>query len=183
MQKDSSDRLINTLEGMINLSQMNSLSSSVDMVMLDVNSLVKECYDDQLPLANSKGIAFDLELTEQPQSIMGDHSLFKVAMNQIINNAIKFTDQGTITINVSSKNNFVKILIQDTGIGIRKKNLKKVFEMFVQESQGLSRKYEGTGIGLTMAKKYIELMDGVIKVKSQTKKGSTFSIKFPLEHV
>ncbi len=180
MQKESSDRLINTLEGMISLSQINTLSGSLNLVELDVNTLITECYHEQLHNATSKKITFDLDLSITAVRIMGDRDLLKISIDQLINNAIKFTERGTITIRTSSKKDFVKISIEDTGIGIHKKNQKKIFEMFVQESQGLSRIYEGTGIGLTMAQKYTELMDGEIKVKSEPNKGSRFTIKFPL---
>ena len=178
MQKESSNRLINTLERMISLSQMESLNSTLNITRFNVNKAVQVCFIKQQHYAVTKKLTYTIELAPQPVFILADEDLFKVAIDNLINNAIKYTHQGTIHISVYITENVVTVKIEDTGIGIRKKNLPKIFEMFVQESQGLSREFEGTGIGLTMSKKYIELMDGKIKVKSQVNKGSSFTVQF-----
>lgn len=180
IQKDSSERLINTLEGMIKLSHMESLNGVLEFTKIEVNKLIEDRFKSQLHLASNKKLDFKLKLLDKDLLIKGDLEWFKVAMDNIINNAIKYTETGKIIIRVGQQDNQVKIEVKDTGIGIEKSKIASIFEMFVQESQGLSRKYEGTGIGLTMSKKYIELMDGTIHVKSTVGKGSLFIIKFPL---
>ena len=104
-------------------------------------------------------------------------------MNNLINNAIKFTYQGGVIIQldlvlVDSKS-WAVIKVIDTGIGIQKQALGIIFDEFRQASEGLNRAFEGTGLGLTITKKSVELMDGKISVESFEGKGSTFNVCFP----
>ena len=100
-----------------------------------------------------------------------------------MNNAIKFSNNGGILIDVRKQKSDDKIYsvisIKDTGIGIEAKDIKYIFDEYRQVSEGLTRKYEGTGLGLTISKKYVELMNGTIEVESKVNEGSNFIIKFP----
>ena len=84
-----------------------------------------------------------------------------------------------MVVKVKDEKSIVKISIKDSGIGIGKDNLKKIFDPFIQESIGLSRKYEGTGIGLSLSKRYIEILGGKIKVTSKLNEGTKFVITIP----
>jgi len=101
-------------------------------------------------------------------------------VHNIVGNAIKFTENGEVNIHISvcPKNN-VSIRVTDTGIGISKEFLPKVFNAFEQESTGHGRGYEGSGLGLSISKRYIELLGGEIVVDSEKNEGSTFEILLP----
>ena len=101
-------------------------------------------------------------------------------MLNIISNAIKFSNPGgEIHVNVSDKGELVEISVKDNGIGIDKMHLDSIFKRFYQEDKSLSRNAEGSGIGLSLVKSFVEMHDGKISVESEINKGSTFTIKLP----
>jgi len=101
-------------------------------------------------------------------------------MNNLINNALKFTNEGGVFVTLEVFHRNFIINIKDTGIGIPKDSIDLIFEEFRQVSEGLGRGFQGTGLGLTICKKYVELLGGQISVKSTPKKGSEFSFQIPL---
>jgi PAS domain S-box-containing protein len=112
-----------------------------------------------------------------------DKKLFSAIINNIINNAIKFTKIGGVIINLRLETEGLKswfvVSVKDSGIGIAEKDQKLIFDEFRQVSEGIGRNFEGTGLGLTLAKNYIEKFEGTLTVNSSLNSGSTFTIKFP----
>jgi signal transduction histidine kinase len=97
-----------------------------------------------------------------------------------VNNAIKFTETGSIRIEASVKDQYVFLKVIDTGIGIKKEQMDQLFRPFIQIDNGLTRKHEGTGLGLSICKKLLILLNGSIEVESEFGAGSTFSVSLPL---
>jgi len=121
-----------------------------------------------------------------PQVILGDELRITQILNNLISNAIKFTPRGQVTISASDENLEagrvrVNFMVQDTGIGIKKKDLARIFEAFEQADQGKFRKYGGTGLGLNITQKLIELQGGKIIVASKLNVGTTFSFFLDFE--
>jgi CheY-like chemotaxis protein len=116
--------------------------------------------------------------------VSGNKDFIEQSISNILDNAIKYTPKGSITVIIdkeySGKKHFAKISVSDTGIGIPKRQIGLIFQEFRQVSEGTNRSYEGAGLGLTTAKKMIELMDGSISVESKEGEGSTFTILLPL---
>ena len=103
-------------------------------------------------------------------------------MFNLLSNAVKFTpENGRITINAKLTNQHIQIAVIDTGIGIKPEDVDKIFEAFRQLDASYARRYEGTGLGLTLTKRLVELHGGKIWVKSEYGKGSTFTFTLPLE--
>ena len=177
--KESEDRLLYTLDNLSNFSELEAIKSNLNIIKIDVNYLIETCYREYRHLADAKKLGYEIKIDDTSPFCMSDEELLKTSVSHIIHNAIKYTDEGKITIKVESDKNNVYISVLDTGIGIRKENLKDIFEPFVQESIGLSRKYEGTGIGLSLAKRYIEILGGNIIAKSKPGKGTEFIILIP----
>ncbi|MGB8319503.1 MAG: ATP-binding protein, partial [Ignavibacteriaceae bacterium] len=98
------------------------------------------------------------------------------AFQNLIDNAIKYTNKGCVEISMRKNQNKIFVDIKDTGIGISESYMQKLFEPFSQEDDGYTRKFEGTGLGLALTKKYIELNDADLVVKSRKDEGSTFSV-------
>jgi signal transduction histidine kinase/CheY-like chemotaxis protein len=116
-----------------------------------------------------------------PQYLIGDELKLKQILINLVGNAIKFTKNGTVTLEISVNDNIannetviVKFAITDTGIGIDEKNQKKIFEAFSQENEDTNRSYGGTGLGLAISKQLVNLMDSQLKISSSPNKGSTF---------
>jgi PAS domain S-box-containing protein len=181
---DSGKRLMLTLNSIITLSQLEAgnitvsgkkilLKTSIVSVVESMNSL----YAEKKIYINTDGIS--------PVTIHTDDHLFKELLQQILDNAIKFTDQGGITIETrevtESGKKWLIVKISDTGIGIDKADFELIFQEFRQVSEGFGRKYQGSGIGLTISKKIIDLLGGKITIESDLHKGSCFSIWLPCD--
>jgi signal transduction histidine kinase len=121
----------------------------------------------------------ELNLPDGALFIKADKNLLTSTLENLIHNAIKYTPKGKVSISARQLNNNVLIEVADTGIGIADGDKQIIFEEFRQASEGFSRKYEGTGLGLTIVKKYTELMGGTITLNSEPGFGTTFILKFP----
>jgi len=121
-----------------------------------------------------------------PKVVLGDELRLTQILNNLISNAIKFTPKGQVTISAAAENTQegrvrINFMVQDTGIGIKKKDLTRIFEAFEQADQGKLRKYGGTGLGLNITKKLLELLGGKISVASKPGIGTTFSFSLDFE--
>lgn len=177
-------RLLNTMDGVLQLAQLESTISLNACHLSNLSDdLHKRVISFHIP-AKEKGLKFNVEILKEDLIVQIDSDLFNKALNYLVDNAIKYTNEGEITVcaeksTAENGSDWVVINIRDTGIGINPKYHEIIFEAFRQASEGPSRNYEGTGLGLTIANKIIELMQGKIKLVSQGKQGSTFSIWLP----
>ncbi|WP_378175770.1 PAS domain-containing protein [Aquimarina sp. SS2-1] len=176
---ESKERLLTTINNLSHFSEIETIQKNLKLVEVDVNYTVETSYREYRHFANSKNLKYILELDESCPSAIIDKDIFHTAINNIIHNAIKYTSKGKVIVKIKAKKKSIKIVIKDTGIGIGKGNLRKIFDPFIQESIGLSRKYEGTGIGLSLSKRYIEILSGKIKVISKLDRGTEFIITIP----
>lgn len=175
-------RLMSTLNAIITLSQLESgkITMTIKPMQLEqgLKSVVRslESYAaEKRNRINTDGI--------KPLTIHTDEQLVKQLFRQILDNAIKFTDGGIISIEtdhlIENENSWNLIKVTDTGIGIGKKYFEIIFQEFRQVSEGFGRQYQGSGIGLTISKKIIDLLEGRITVESVEGEGSTFIIWLP----
>ncbi|AXT55689.1 PAS domain S-box protein [Aquimarina sp. AD1] len=176
---ESKERLLATINNLSHFSEIETIQKNLNYVEVDMNYTVETSYREYRHFANSKNLNYVLKLDENCPSASIDEDIFRTALNNIIHNAIKYTDKGKVLVKVEGQEEKIKITIKDSGIGIGKDSLKKIFDPFIQESIGLSRKYEGTGIGLSLSKRYIEILGGKIKVISKLNQGTKFIITIP----
>jgi signal transduction histidine kinase len=106
--------------------------------------------------------------------------LRQIVLN-LLDNAVKFTERGEIRVSASQLNGALKLVVSDTGIGIRQEDLPQVFEEFHRGDSSSTKRYRGTGLGLAIVKKFVQLLDGEIAVESEAGKGSAFTVTLPLE--
>ncbi|MEW7277426.1 PAS domain-containing sensor histidine kinase [Aquimarina sp. 2201CG1-2-11] len=179
--EESKNRLLDTINNLSNLSEVEAMKKNINLLKHDVNFTVETSFREYKHMAEAKNLSYNLVLDTTSPYIKIDNGLFKTALNNIIHNSIKYTNTGGIIVKVYSKKskNNVYISVTDTGIGINRENLNRIFEPFIQESIGFSRKYEGTGIGLSLSKRYIEILDGEITVESKVGIGTEFCIIIP----
>ena len=134
-------------------------------------------------MAKDKGLELFYYPVRENLQLLGDKDKLRQVFINLITNSIKYTEKGEIIIQLTKhfENNteLSVINIKDTGIGIPEEYTNTIFEEFRQASEGWGRKYEGTGLGLTLTKKFVQLMNGSISLKSKVGAGSTFSITFP----
>jgi len=178
--EQSGQRLLNTLNAILDLSMLEAGSMEADHEVLDVAEEVRRKVALLRPLAKEKGLALKVHTPAEVVPALLDRSLLERILNNLVDNAIKFTEQGEVIVEVQPVDGQVEIRVRDTGIGIGADFLPGLFEAFRQESTGAGRLYEGTGLGLTITKKLLDFLGGTITVESKKDRGSTFTVSFPL---
>ena len=176
----SGRRLLDTINSVLDLSMLESDSFILHPRVLNVQEEVEEKVSLLQSLARDKGLSLLVELPEKPTLASLDPACLDRILNNLIGNAIKFTEHGHIKVVVSRKKEYVVIEISDTGIGISESFVERLFDEFEQESSGISRLYEGSGLGLSITRRLVKLMHGTISVHSERGEGSVFTVTFPL---
>jgi PAS domain S-box-containing protein len=177
---DSGQRLIETLNLILDLSRLEANKHNIDYQIVNLNELVKNVTFHFEAAAGRKKLFIKLSVPSYDVIAKTDPRMLRDVMNNLINNALKFTNEGGVFITLEVFHRNFIISIKDTGIGIPEESINIIFEEFRQVSEGLGRGFQGTGLGLTICKKYVELLNGQISVKSTINKGSEFSFQIPL---
>jgi len=180
MIRRSSERLRETLTSVLDLAQLEGESFTLRPSRLDVTSTVEETACMFAPLAERKGLRLHTEGLSEPLYAHLDGAALGRILTNLVSNAVKFTDEGQITLRVAATETHVQLDVQDTGVGISAEFLPQLFDDFRQESRGFTRAYEGNGLGLAITQKLVSLMDGTITADSTKGVGSTFSVRLPL---
>jgi len=179
----SGKRLLDTLNSIIDLSVIES--NELELFITDINlvELIKERTLLFKVATSKKGLGITSRCESESINIISDPKLLTNLLNNLIDNAVKYTKEGGITIEAGTCNDDEKyavwIKVADTGIGIPENRLEHIFDRFTQVSEGHNREYEGAGLGLTLCKKYIDVLQGKITVKSKLGEGSEFTIWLP----
>lgn len=177
---NSGRRLLNTLVSIIELSRLESSEKKVYSTKVSLADVVSSVCEKYKLEAEQKGINFYCEVSNNSLKAHLDESLLRIVITNLVDNAVKFTNKGSVTVALDiDENGFAVIRVVDTGIGISKKNLDKIFTAFIQESEGVGRSHEGIGVGLTLVKQMTLMMGGAVFVESEKNVGSKFSLRFP----
>lgn len=172
-------RLLETLNAMLDLARLEAGEIKLGATAVDVVAELREAVDLLRPVADERNLTINFVTSEVTiDAILDRQSLHRIATNLLIN-AIKFTETGDITLTLESDENRIIFSVEDAGAGINPHFLPRVFEAFQQESTGTARSHEGIGLGLTICKRLVDLMQGTITVVSQKHKGSTFTVTLP----
>jgi len=176
----SGNRLLETLNMILNISKLEAEMVDLNFKKINIVPVIEETVRLYSPIAQRKKL--DLRFTSSSDNIecLLDLNLLNSVLNNLVNNAIKYTIEGFVNVEVRAENESAVIIISDSGIGIPKSKQSQIWEAFRQVSEGFNRSFEGTGLGLTITKKYVDLMNGSISLESKEKKGSVFTIKFSL---
>ena len=179
--KSNSRRLMDTLNSILALARLEASGVEMDLDLLNVANEAHEVTELFRPLAEKD----DLELTfstsadeDQTTAYLNRGGLSSILQN-LIGNAIKFTDEGEVAVEVAASEQAVVVRVRDTGVGIAPDFVPHLFDKFVQESTGVRRSHEGSGLGLAITKRLVESMDGQIDVSSEKGVGTVFSVSFP----
>lgn len=181
----SGDRLMNTINDLIEISRIEIGDINVRNDLVDLNELMQFYYNFFKRETDEKGLKLVLEdhiKGEEAQLITDRHKLDGILMN-LIKNAVKFTVKGTVKIGNRLVNGKLLLYVADTGRGIPGDKFDSIFDRFVQVDLGGNRDYEGSGLGLSIVKGYVEALNGSIEIESAVGKGSTFYITLPYKQV
>jgi len=179
--KISGDRMLDTVNNLISVSKIETGQEKLYISEINVNEQIEELYRFFEQAAKKKGIklSFENALPAQRVRIKTDKTKFVSVLTNLVNNAIKYTDKGSVAFGYRRKDECLEFFVKDTGIGIPESRQKAVFERFVQSDMALSSAYEGSGLGLSIAKSYVEMLGGKIWLESVEGEGSRFYFTLP----
>ena len=178
--KDVLGRVLNLFNNIVEVSQIESGEVELEFVNLNCNQVLRAIYNKNLETANQKKLDFHLKLEENELNIKTDWFKLEKIISSLIENALKYTDYGEVKIQSKTTDNNAEIVISDTGKGIDEKDIKKLLEPFVQEEDAYIRRYEGAGLGLTIAYKLTNILGGKFDIQSEKNRGTNVILTFPL---
>jgi len=176
----ASQRIIRTIDLILNTAELQTCGYKPQLVKVDLNSeILNKLYKEYQLSAKQKGIEMIYICRGKDTKVIADTYSITQIFSNLINNAIKYTKKGKVKILLErNKTGNITIEIKDTGIGISKEFLQKIFEPFSQEEQGYTRSFDGNGLGLALIKKYCEINNAIMEVETEKNVGSTFRIIF-----
>ncbi len=182
----SSNRLTEALNLILDQADIETHRLKINYEPENVAQLVKDAVKIFEHEILSKELKLNLDVQSAEIIADTDKRMFSRIVNNLVQNAVKFTKQGQITIKLGvegeDENATMVLEVIDTGIGIPDEYQSLIFEAFRQISEGMNRKYQGVGLGLSVTKKFVELLGGTIEVQSKEGEGSHFTVRLPLKH-
>ena len=188
--RSAGENLLILINDILDLSKVESGQLSLELIPYDLFDIVEKSCEVIAVRAHSRNLELACRIhPDVPQHIQGDPTRLRQVLMNLLGNAIKFTEKGEIVLTVlpltenapGKTPRFLQFSVRDTGIGIPAEQINAVFEKFTQSDSSITRKYEGSGLGLTISKQIVELIGGKIWVESQPGDGSTFFFTIPLE--
>jgi PAS domain S-box-containing protein len=175
----ASKRLIQTIDGILDLSTLEAGGFEIKPQPISVRAVTERVFEELSPVGRRKGLSLSLSAEAGSPVVLFDEYCLTQAIAALLGNAIKFTESGGVAARLHRDDGGALCLeVSDTGVGIDKPYLQKLFEPFSQEDSGYARRYEGTGLGLALTRKYLDLNGARVSVESEKGSGSTFRIHF-----
>lgn len=175
----STKRLLLTLTSVINFAQLSAQHEIRKFEKIPLTEYLDTILLEFIPLIEAKGLKYKMQMDDEKCYVRAtEESLYQIISN-LLDNAIKFTEKGQITVSLKQGKSYCKLQVTDTGIGMEEQYHSVIFEEFRQISEGYDRSYEGTGLGLAIVRKNVDLLSAKLEVRSELHAGSTFIIKFP----
>jgi signal transduction histidine kinase len=172
-------RLLDTIASILELSRIESGAYPIDLRPVALAEFIERLLEEFRVLAAEKGLALSAEIDEPQAIVMFDEGCLSSTLTNLLHNAIKFTERGEVTVRLWRDAHAALCLqVRDSGVGIDADYLPHIFAAFSQENPGLTRRFEGVGLGLSLVKKYLELNGAEIAVASEKNRGATFTIRF-----
>ncbi|MCX5715159.1 MAG: ATP-binding protein [Candidatus Omnitrophica bacterium] len=178
--KRNAERLNRLINNVLELQKLESGKMPFDAKDNDINEVVSEVHQAMVLMTNRKGLGFSLQLQQGLPLIRFDRDKITQVVTNLVNNAIKFTEKGEITIMTLKEENAVHVMVKDTGPGIKEEDLLRLFQSFQRLDTAKGKKVEGTGLGLAISKEIIRMHHGKIWVESKFGKGSIFHFSLPV---
>jgi len=185
MVKDSGQHLLALINDVLDISKIEAGQIEIANAPFDLPESIQKVVQTVTPLANKKQLPLIAQIAPDVSRITSDRRRVEQILLNLLSNAIKFTEQGEVTLTAEivpgMPRSALRISVADTGLGIKRENLDKLFQPFRQLDTGLTRQHEGTGLGLAICKRLVERLGGTITVESEWGKGSTFQCTLPID--
>ncbi len=172
-------RLQRLVEDILDIAKLESKVMKFNMEDLQMTTVAKDAVASAAPFAKEKKLALNTKVPEKLPTVHGDAGRLTQVLTNLLNNAIKFTDKGSVTLAAKKMGGGIVFEVTDTGIGISRKDQPKLFTKFYQADTSAKRKYAGTGLGLAICKEIVKAHKGRVWVKSRLGHGSTFGFNLP----
>ncbi len=178
--KDVLKRVLNLFNNIVEVFQIESGEIELEKVNLNCNQVLKSVYNKRFEEASLKNLNFKIILNDEWLNIETDWVKFERIIDSLVENSIKYTSSGNIILTSKTVDDSAQITITDSGSGIDEKEINRMLEPFAQEEEGYTRSYEGAGLGLTIAYKLTNLLNGKFHIQSIKNKGTEITLTFPL---
>jgi heavy metal sensor kinase len=172
-------RTTELIENLLTLARADAGKAALERREIDLARIVREASQQGQKLAQAKGLGFSADIPDAAVHALGDASALRRLLLIVIDNAVKYTQQGEITVRLSSANGRSEIRVSDTGVGITESDLSRVFERFYRADKSRNRDSGGAGLGLSIAKWIADAHHGAIEARSASNRGATFVITLP----
>jgi signal transduction histidine kinase/ActR/RegA family two-component response regulator len=179
----SGEALLAILNDVLDLSKIEAGKLELEHMEFELADVARGAYSAFTALANKKGLSFALDIERARGRYLGDPTRLRQILYNLISNALKFTEQGEIRVTAIRNGDGLELSVRDTGVGIARENLEKLFAKFDQLDSSTTRRFGGTGLGLAICRELAVLMRGEISVDSELGLGSKFTLRVPLEWV
>ncbi len=183
MMLGAARRLVYLVNDILDFSKLRYQNLELMEKPVDIRSLAQQVLDMMQSTLGTKALSLTLEADEDLPKLLGDEDRLQQILFNLLGNAIKFTEKGSVTLSLSQKAGRLHLAVKDTGIGIPPEKLSQIFEAFSQGDGSIERQFGGTGLGLTITRQLVELHKGYIDVQSELGKGSVFTISLPWKAV
>jgi signal transduction histidine kinase len=178
----NAERLLSQIDSLLEFSKIEAGKMELRLEPVNVDKVIEGAISNVEPTLNGVSIRIMRAIDSDMLVVNTDREKLRQIILNLLDNAVKFTERGEIKIAVSQQNGSVKLAVSDTGIGIEKEDLSKIFEEFQRGDSFSARIYRGTGLGLAIVKKFVNLLGGEVGVKSEVGQGSVFTVTLPLEN-
>jgi signal transduction histidine kinase len=176
--------MLNIISDLVEISRIEAGETTLRIRKTNVNKMLHDLHLFFLPQGNKKNIFIDYhcDLKDEESILETDSTKLNQILTNLLKNAVKFTKEGSIAFGYKKKESGLEFYVSDTGTGIPPEQKNLIFERFRQADHGLTRQYEGIGLGLTISKAYVEQLGGSIRLESELGKGSTFIFELPYQY-
>ncbi|TME44543.1 MAG: GAF domain-containing protein [Chloroflexi bacterium] len=171
--------LLSLINDLLDISKLEAGKAQLHRGEVEVESLISECVESVSSLAKTKKLDLAFSVGEDVGRVSADGPKLKQVLLNLLGNAIKFTESGSVRVNAERQGADLRISVRDTGIGVHTEDVERIFESFQQGQSGMTGKYQGTGLGLAICRQLVEMHGGRIWVKSAAGQGSTFTFTIP----
>ncbi len=180
MVRESGRHLLELINDVLDLSKIEAGQIEIASAPFDLRESIHKVVQTVAPLTEHKRLPLHAEIAPEVGPITSDRRRVEQVLLNLLSNAIKFTESGHVRLASATADGIVRISVADTGCGIKREQMKELFQPFRQLDAGLTRHYEGTGLGLAICRRLVDRLGGTISVQSEVGKGSTFSFTLPL---
>ena len=177
--KSSASHLLALINDVLDISKIEAGKMELYLEAFSLEEVLRSIASQFEPLISKSGNQFEVEVGEGLGSMRADLTKFRQTVLNLLGNANKFTERGTIRLAARRENHEIVVAVQDTGIGMTREQASRLFQAFVQGDASTTRRYGGTGLGLAISQRFCEMMGGKITVESEPGKGSTFTVRLP----